>query len=176
MAIPRAETRFYRQPHTWVCGAEVIIAIGAGAVGAATTTRYWSDRQPWLAWVVGTATVAIVVFQVIKSIIQFRIVKRGKSLHQLAGCLETMKGVLEISSDEAHKAGLRVTVYVPVEQGNKLEQVCDYVSSDPSRCRNTAGRSLPATAGVIGRAFQTGNTPWPTGGWMATPKPTSATW
>lgn len=156
MAIPRAERRLFRQPHTWVWVAELVIASGAGVVGASTMSRYAADGLHGHAWAVGTASVIVLVFQFVKSGVQFGLARRSRSLHQLVGCLETMKGVLEASAAGAPDAGLRVTVYLPIENGNTLEQVCDYVATDTFRRRDTAGRNLPATAGVVGRAYQTG--------------------
>ena len=63
-----------------------------------------------------------------------------------------MQAATEHSSGAS--AGLRLTVYIPIENGDKLEQLCDYGADDVTRARKTAGRSMVSTLGVIGRAYQ----------------------
>ena len=66
-----------------------------------------------------------------------------EQLNGLVGCLHTLDSVLRASSEENIDPGLRMTIHTPVKStrggGQELEQVVDYVSSEP-KLRSGAGR------------------------------------
>ena len=49
----------------------------------------------------------------------------------------------------------RVTLLFWWRKRGAWSKFCDYAGSDPARCENTVGRTVPSNTGVIGRACQT---------------------
>jgi hypothetical protein len=125
-------------------------------ISATSAFRFWREGSRGLASVVASGGAIALVFTGVRAAIQFKERARGESTYDLAGCLQTLRGALEAARPDTGDAGLRVTLFVPVEKAGRLEQVCDYAGSDPARCGNTAGRKVPSNTGVIGRAYQTG--------------------
>src|SRR5207237_856519 len=75
--------------------------------------------------------------------------------HDLAGCLHALYAILMTGKEPgaaSHDPGLRITIHVPTENGQKLQQVLDYVGA--KRGETVAGSKLPAQCGIIGKAFR----------------------
>jgi hypothetical protein len=155
MAFPRPHRSFWKKASSWVLISEIGIAIGIAVAGLATASRYYADGRGGLAAVVTGAAASVFVLTAVRGVLQHREREKKQSPYDLAGCLETLRGVLEASVDGDSDPGIRITVFAPEDDGHSLEQLCDYACGDPTRSRRTAARKLPSTAGVIGRAYQT---------------------
>ena len=86
-----------------------------------------------------------------KATISIRKNLNQKSIHELEGCLNTLHAM--ISRRGTSGASLWMTLHVPIQRGQRLEQIMDYVSDDES-LRSGAGRKFPAQSGVIGVALR----------------------
>jgi hypothetical protein len=70
-----------------------------------------------------------------------------ESIHELKGCLETLDAIIRKESSR-----LWLTLHVPIDGGQRLEQILDYVGdTDGSR---KAGRRFVAQSGIVGRALR----------------------
>ena len=100
------------------------------------------------------AAVAIAALNVVKAVLQWRQISARNSPHELEGCLYTLYDILRLSvpTDQA-APGLRITVHVPSSDGRNLVQAVDYVGS--RRKTETAGRLIPISCGITGRAYRT---------------------
>jgi hypothetical protein len=157
MAIPTTAKQWYLRSPSWLLICDVAIALAVAVAGFITALRLWDEQQKGLAIAAGAGALVILVFTGIRATLQYRERATRESPHDLLGCLHTLRGMLEASSEEPGlETGLRITVWVPVDSGNQLEQACDYACADHSRCKGTATRRMAATVGVIGRAYQTG--------------------
>jgi hypothetical protein len=87
--------------------------------------------------------------QVAKAVVVARKAGRKESVHDLAGCLHTLRAVVVGGQDES---GLRMTIYVPVADGEKLEQALNYVGN--ARAGHGVRRRFSSRAGAIGDAFR----------------------
>jgi hypothetical protein len=155
MAIPRHEKAVWNKQTFWLFVGDIGSGIGVAIIGATTVLRLWAEGRTTLAGLSAFGAVAVLAFTGLRAVLQYRDRARNESPHDLTGCLQTLRGALEASDDG--RPGLRITLFVPVNSGTNLEQVCDYACSDHARCRGTAGRTVASTTGVIGRAFQTEN-------------------
>src|ERR1700730_16853110 len=74
--------------------------------------------------------------------------------HDLEGCLHALHAILSIPSEEKDKIEprLRITIHVPTEDGQELEQVLEYVGDQ--RKKGTAGQKFSVRSGIIGRVFR----------------------
>ena len=148
MAIPSVAKSFFSRPATWHLACDVLIAIGAAAVGLTTAYRFWTDERA-LSVIIGSGTVIVLLFTAIRAGLQYRERARKESLHDLEGCLHPLHTILVGKEQDA---GLRITIHVPVANGTKLQQVLDYVGHE--RGGRTAGRTFPVQSGVTGKAFR----------------------
>lgn len=125
---------------------DVGIAIGSGAVAAGKALEQKLPNEPRLGWMFWCAVI-VSLLSVAKTIAAFVAKKKQQSVHELEGCLHAMQGFLVAAGGE----GVRVTIHVPIENGQKLEQLFDYVGCEPN---NRAGRTFAAQSGVVGRALR----------------------
>jgi hypothetical protein len=136
-----------RQVH-WIrrCLAEpaaydVVIAAFAGA-GAVYVAWVKGD------WITGFLAAVICLVSIRKAWVSIFKNFSQKSIHELEGCLNTLHAII-------HKEGISVwmTLHLPINAGQQLEQIMDYVSDDASYISG-AGRKHPSQCGVIGVALR----------------------
>ena len=101
------------------------------------------------------AAVAVSALGVVKATVTFRDQRQDRRRHELEGCLHTLYAVVmgNVGRDERNRAGLRVTVYKLTADGQRFQQVVDYVGVPRPR-KSQVGRTFPAQSGVIGRSLQ----------------------
>jgi len=130
------------------------IAVFVAVAGLLAATRVHADGWLTAAYILGGTTLTVFAFTVAKTLLQIRASADRESLHDLAGCLHTLRAVLLLGEDTAVDADprLRLTVLAPTESGKELEQVLDYVG-DP-RGGRTAGRRFPVQSGISGKAYR----------------------
>lgn len=85
--------------------------------------------------------------------------RRARQVHELEGCLETLRATLAEVDAEAVPAGnLRLTIHKPVDQGQQFEQVLEYVGTARTAKPAQSGRRFPAQSGITGRALRRATT------------------
>jgi hypothetical protein len=142
MAIPKQESTLLR------CLKETSVYDIGVALGSGVVAIIKAEQDKALAVCAGL----IFVLSVFKSIVSLREKLKSKSLHELEGCLHTVHSILAGGS----KVKLRITIHIPIESDQKLEQILNYVGD--SEKTETAGRRFPAQCGVIGEALRTKQT------------------
>ena len=118
--------------------------IGIAVVSGAVAVYNAFAKNDWLT-AVGAAIVCILAIG--KAIISFRKNLSQKSLHELEGCLHTLHAMIHKENTHAW-----ITLHVPIEKGQRFEQLLDYVSNDSSYSYGV-GRKFAAQSGVIGAAL-----------------------
>ena len=104
-------------------------------------------------WPLFALAFALFLLVAIKSYNQWDKQKGEQQLHELSGCLFTLHGLLTAALPrDVCDPKLRITLHVPIEDGQKLQQVLDYVGND--RSKNTAGRKFLANCGAVGEALR----------------------
>jgi hypothetical protein len=136
--IPRYSNllqKIWQDPSKW----DFLIAIcaGIGAVYSAVV-----DGKVVMAY----AASALCLATLCKAIATLRRNLKQKSTHELKGCLETLHAMIRKEDFR-----LWVTLHVPIENGQRLEQILDYVGDNEGK---KAGRKFPAQCGVIGQALR----------------------
>lgn len=149
MAIPRPK-RGWRWLLTQAATFDIAIAGFAAVVGLTSAVNYGLQRHPWLAAVVGGATVIVLVLAAVRGVITLKEASKKESTHELEGCLHTLHAVLDPAEDQV-SGRLRLALHVPV--GDMLEQVTEYIGDRPKPGR--VGRRFPANAGIIGSCYRT---------------------
>jgi hypothetical protein len=71
----------------------------------------------------------------------------------LDGCLHTLLAMLLASFEGPGNSGLRITIHLPIENWQRLQQIVEYVG-DKRAGAPTAGRKFSAQPGVIGECFR----------------------
>lgn len=154
--IPGAESQliaFVRKPYLW--DALIAITVLCGAIAAALHF-YEEGKTRSFAMSIGVA-VAVAIFTLCKIGFQYSAHKQNTSLHSLEGGLHTLNALLlDCHPNPTQSPGLRVTVHKPVDGGNKLQQVVEYIGDQ--RRPGGAGRCFLAQCGIIGEALRTKKT------------------
>lgn len=125
---------------------DILIAGFASAIGFSSALSYAAQERPGLALLVGSATIGVLCFTVVKQIVGLAAARKKESTHELEGCLHTLHALL--SPEDPCR--LRLAVHVPV--GETLEQVTEYIGDKAKPGR--VGRQFPANVGIIGKAFR----------------------
>jgi hypothetical protein len=151
MPIPKPESRtkqFFKSSTPW----DILSGIAGGGTGAASAYKFLStnplvdpNAKTW-GTVAAIGVGLSVGSQITKAVLGYKAQKSKSSMHDLAGCLHTLNGIL-LADDK--NAGLRATVHVP-DGEDQLVQVLDYVGDN--RKPKTEGRRRPINCGVIGKA------------------------
>jgi hypothetical protein len=124
----------------------ITVAVGGGAT--------------WGLWTAGMTTWAIVVaifascgtlMGVAGAVVAITEEARKESVHELAGCLETLLAIINPPTAPDYDRGIRATLHRSIDGEEAFEQVLDYVGDD--RAGRTAGRRLPGNAGLIGKVI-----------------------
>ena len=124
------------------------MAVFKSIIGFSAAANYASHSRR-SALIVGTATIAVLMFSFIKHGMGLAQARAKDSIHELEGCLYTLHAVLD-PSGSTPPVTLRLAVHVPV--GEMLEQVTEYIGVNPRHGRT--GRRFPANAGITGKAFR----------------------
>ena len=97
----------------------------------------------------------LVVFAsiVIKELLKWQEKSQQQSPNQLEGCLHTLHSIMESSWEKENDPYLRVTLHIPIENGEKLQQLIDYIGDD--RAGKTGGRTFRASCGITREAINT---------------------
>ncbi len=144
--IPLKESRW-----DWLKQTFLYEIAGAILTFASAVWKLRSDHHTdfWLL----LALTGLFALSFVKNIILWKNKKQETSCHELAGCLYTLHGLLTASGDESEPdPKLRITLHKPIEDGQRLQQVLDYVGND--RAKNTAGRKFSANCGSAGEALR----------------------
>jgi len=104
-----------------------------------------------LAVVVGIGTAVATVLGVVGAFVAIGEEARKESVHELAGCLETLVAVINPPTAKDYDPRIRATLHRSVEGETAFEQVLDYVGDD--RGGRTGGRRLPGNAGLIAKVL-----------------------
>jgi hypothetical protein len=129
-----------------------VVAIFVATVGYLQSWRFVSDGWPAAGAVFAIVTTAIGALSVAKGLVLLGERQRTRSMHELEGCLETLYSVL--CPIGAASRGLRLSVHVAIENGQKFQQVLEYVGDHRSGAE-TAGRVFPAQSGIAGKVLRT---------------------
>ena len=97
------------------------------------------------------ACLGIFIASLAKALVAWQRDDNRESPRDLAGCLHTVNSILIGTWDE-ETPNLRSTVHVPINDGQRLQQVMEYVGN--LRTKRAAGRTFPAQSGVIGIALR----------------------
>lgn len=122
----------------------------ASAIRAFAARTCWDHVAGWLYIVGGTF---VLVFAVVKFLVQWFKHEEDESVHELEGCLVVLHTELsEAMPDNLPRpARIRVTIHVP-DGDNTLVQATNYIGGDGGGI----GRTLPKKAGIIGLALKEG--------------------
>ena len=118
MAIPR-QPKGVRWLFSQTTTFDILIAAFASVIGLSSAASYASQNRQGSALMVALATVAVLVFSVVKNAMGLRQASKKDSIHELEGCLHTLHAVLDPSSSNP-PVTLRLGVHVPV--GDMLER------------------------------------------------------
>lgn len=124
-------------------------------VGSAVLAYEYAYRHQWgRAWLMGISSVCVLVAGNSKAAIGWFNQRAETEIHELEGCLHTLHAVLmsDFGAD-APQPNLRITIYRPVNGGQQLEQILDYVGRPKSK-ESKVGRRFPAQCGIIGMALR----------------------
>jgi hypothetical protein len=150
---------------------DAIIAAFAVGNGGIAYVGLVHDHHPRRAIGLAVITAGVFVLGLAKTFLSWREQGRKETLHDLAGCLHTLLAVLTFAAEAAYAQEhaddddaapftdprLRITVLIPIDDGQDLEQVLNYVGD--GRGGSTVGRVFPAQSGIAGRAFRE-KAPW----------------
>jgi hypothetical protein len=139
---------------------DLLIVFAAFFGGLASALRSWfSSKEPWdkadwaaVLYLIGG--IVIVLLASAKFYVEWNKAEHDETAHDLEGCLHAIHSVLLGSYEGDDDAGLRLTIHRPIEDGNKLEQIIEYVGDGRAK-KKTAGRKFAAQSGVIGVALRT---------------------
>lgn len=125
----------------------------AASVGA---YKFFVDQWPRAGLLVSVSAGSVCLLAIVRATLAFRIEAKKTSLHELQGCLLTIHALLVETDDpdEEKRAGLRLTVHVPID-AHHLEQVLDYVGD--ARRGRTAGRRFLMESGIAGMVYRSGD-------------------
>jgi hypothetical protein len=152
MSIPTPEQRSWRSLTRQAPAYDMLVAVFVATVGYLQSSRFIADGWRTAGAALAVVTTAICGLSVAKGLVLLREQRRTKSLHELEGCLETLYSVLSPIGTEDE--GLRLSVHVAIENGQKFQQVLDYVG-DPRADQPTAARVFPAQSGIAGKVLRT---------------------
>ena len=146
MSIPRKRHWFRRLLEDQLLY-EIIIGIAAFVVAiwesAASTTK-----DPFEKRVISICAIVILAVTILKYVVAWRKSSEKESPHELAGCLHTLHAIML----GTETAVLRITIHVPVQGDQEIEQVMDYVGEFPER--KTAGQRFPSQSGIAGASLR----------------------
>ena len=109
------------------------------------------------ALIVGVAGLIVLSAGLGKAVATFNAKRRTRQVHELEGCLETLRATLtETGVDPVPH--LRLTIHKPVDAGQKFEQVLEYVGATRRSKPPQAGRRFPSQSGITGRALRRATT------------------
>jgi hypothetical protein len=149
MAIPGYKLPWYRNPAAGALAADVVVALTAATSAALAMAARGID----LVSPTGLLPMAGFVGAALKAALTWREKAKSRRHQGLEGCLFTLYTVLLASSEQGVAPELRLTIHVPVNGGNELEQLLNYVGGDPSK-RTGAGRRTSQHCGIIGHAYR----------------------
>jgi hypothetical protein len=153
MAIPVPASRLRRYLRT-TAPYEIAGVVGPLVALVPSAFRFFADgRAAWGYYTLAGAMVLCLIAGA-KQLAAWREYTRRDDLHELAGCLHTLYAVLLSDYPDDRDPRLRLTIHVPVDGGQHLMQVLDYVGDD--RGGHTANRRFPIQSGITGRAFREG--------------------
>ena len=132
---------------------DILNALLGMAAACVAAFKFFRDGQSALGVLAIGIALLVATVAITKAVVQWNVSKREESVHELEGCLETLRAILLQGVKETDpNPDLRLTVHVPVPGRAELEQAVDYVGS--TRWPGTAGRTFSAECGVIGKAFR----------------------
>lgn len=138
---------------------EIGVAGFAVFAGFANAVRSFfpEAKFAWSGYVVGSlwviSSLGVMTLTILKAWVQWKAHEERQSTHDLAGCLHVLHALLS-TTDASQSGRLRLTIYVPVNDGTHLQQLLEYVGGD-YRGRKT-GRQLPCSVGIVGLSYRTG--------------------
>jgi hypothetical protein len=152
MALPGYRLKWYQNPSYGGLVADLTLASTTVSMASLTIARAGRIAGP-------EGVLAVLAFSaaIVKAILSWKEKRKTRSHTGLDGCLFTLHSVLA-SAEAGADPGLRLTIHTPVsakKSENQLEQMIDYVSSDPKR-RVGAGRRFMQQCGILGDAYRTG--------------------
>jgi len=170
MKIRRPRGRIWRFLCTPSPYEGLVAALGV-VTGTVASISQYQNQHPRLGLALAISAAAVLPLSLARTFFNWRAQARKETLHDLAGCLHTLLAVLTFAAQAVYEAEhyededappfndprIRITVLVPINDGQDLEQVLDYVG-DP-RGGKTAGRVFPAQSGISGRTFRE-RAPW----------------
>lgn len=132
---------------------ELGIAGFAVVSGALSSAKYFDDNKPSAGWILAVVTAGVFLLTVGKILVVWFFKEGGtRRPHDLAGCLHALESLLTVRGTNDPDPHLRLTIHVPFNGGNQLQQVVEYVGDQ--RGGGTFGRVFPAQSGIIGRALR----------------------
>ena len=134
---------------------DVGLAVVTAIVAIPAALRYFKDNEPRIAWIVILCAGVTFLLSMIKAVVVLRAKAAKQSPHLLESSLHALREILVLAQehDTDYQHGLRITVHVPVSGRDELQQVLDYVG-DSRDGKRRAGRTFPASSGIIGRALR----------------------
>lgn len=149
--IPAPKSRLRRiaeGPYSYEIGVALFIVFGQ----LANTFRgFESNPGHIVGWFWLLSAIGVLTLSIIKIVLQWLRHEERKSTHDLAGCLHVLHSIL-MSKHTGDDGRLRLTLYLPVNNGEELEQLLEYIGAEyPGRKK---GRRFPSSVGIIGRAFR----------------------
>lgn len=156
--IPTPKSRLRRTleiPYSY----EIGVASFAVLAGLANSIRaFFPDADfPKAHYIVGAlwliSAVGVAGLTIAKAWVQWQLHEEKQSTHELSGCLHVLHALLSTTSG-SQEGRLRLTIYVPVNGGDHLEQLLEYVGAEyPGR---KTGRQQPCSVGIVGLAYRAG--------------------
>lgn len=134
---------------------DVGLAVVTAIVAIPAALRYFKDNEPGIGWLIISCAGLTFVLSVTKAVVVLRAKAAKQSPHLLESSLHALCEILVLTQehDSDYQHGLRITVHVPVIGRDELQQVLDYVG-DRRDGKRGAGRTFPASSGIIGRALR----------------------
>lgn len=139
--------RFFSESYPY----DVASAVSAFSVSVFGAYKAFGEGGPaWAGWLTFCAALVFAA-SITKIVFSYRNKGVAESKHELEGCLQTLHAVLATGAPPEPAHRLRITMHVPIDGGQFLEQAMEYVGDQ--RGGSTVGRRTPSNCGIIGRAF-----------------------
>jgi len=148
--LPRPTSKVRRllgSPESYKAGKVILIA----ATGAVVGLKFQTQALHSWAILVWFITALATILEVIGAAMSISRAAQRESVHELAGCLETLLAIINPPGSADYDRGLRATLH-RAERSGGFVQVLDYVGD--SRAGHTAGRKFRADAGIAARVLQ----------------------
>ena len=134
---------------------EIFFAFTTISYGFVSARKFWKKAPPDYELAIASLVIALLVTAAltVRAFSRKKRALREDNAHALDGVLHTLHAILHERSQNPELISLRVCIFVIGKQSDTVFQLTNYVGDGPA---HGAGRIMPIRAGVVGKAFRTG--------------------